>query len=561
MSVNTQKLTLRDLMFKSADRWPDAPVTGAVGSSSITYTEFVADAAAWASWLVTLGLQKGDRVALLAESLPSWGAAYFGIASAGFVAVPILPDFTEAQVSNIISHAEIKAAVSSSKCGGAMEGAIHQSETLSDDLPRARLETMGLLEGPGKGSVLVRPENPRSLFETELTPDDISVLLYTSGTTGTSKGVTHTHHAITWNAKASFREGLGEEPEGIRHLSVLPLAHTYECTLGLVGVISVGGEIKYLDGPPTPTRLMAAMKEVKPSIMLTVPLLMEKVFRSKIGGPMKAKPVTRVLYAFPPFRKLIHRLAGKKLMEAFGGNLRFYGIGGAPLPSDVEKFLIESKWPYSVGYGLTETAPLLAGGDPAKMSYRSTGLVVPGVSIRIADENENGIGEIQAKGPSIMLGYWKDEERTAEVFTEDGWFRTGDLGTLDGETLYIKGRLKDVLLGSNGENIYPDEVESVINGQSFVAESLAFIRDGQLVARILLDTEKMTAEMKRLGLVGAEKMNAWKEELMEHTRREVNRHLGRNSKIQSFIEQLKPFEKTPSLKIKRFLYTKKRQES
>ena len=228
------------------------------------------------------------------------------------------------------------------------------------------------------------------------------------------KGVTHTHHSIAWNAASALREGLGPDPEDVCHLSVLPLAHTYECTLGLVGMLSVGAEIKYLEGPPTPSRLMAAMKAVKPSVMLTVPLLMEKVFRSKVSGPMQSKTATRILYAFPPFRKLIHRLAGRKIFEAFGGNLRFYGIGGAPLPMDMERFLIEARWPYSVGYGLTETAPLLAGGDPRDMEYRSTGKVVPGVSIRIADQNENGIGEIQARGPSIMTGYWKDEEKTAE---------------------------------------------------------------------------------------------------------------------------------------------------
>ncbi|RKX80076.1 MAG: hypothetical protein DRP60_03835 [Spirochaetes bacterium] len=226
----------------------------------------------------------------------------------------------------------------------------------------------------------------------------------------------------------------------------------------------------------------------------------------------------------------------------------------------MEQFLVEGKFPYSVGYGLTETAPLLAGGDPAEMKFRSTGNILPGVSLRIANpDTGTGIGEIQAKGPSIMNGYWKDDEKTAEVFTEDGWFRTGDLGSLDGEILYIKGRLKDVLLGSNGENIYPDEVESVINGHNYVSESLAYIKDGQLVARILLDTEKITAEIKHLRLVGAEKVSAWKNELMNHIRRETNKHLGRNSKIQSFIEQIKPFEKTPSLKIKRFLYTVKKK--
>jgi long-chain acyl-CoA synthetase len=555
--MEIMKLTLRDILLESVNKWPERPALGAVGSESRTYTNLLEDAAAWASWLRTLGLKKGDRVAMLAESRPEWGAAYFGISAAGYVAVPILPDFAEQQVSNIISHAEVKAAIGSSKLTESLDAAVSASESLPKDLPRANLESREILSGPGLGSVIAAPGEPRIMFDEPLDPDDIAVILYTSGTTGTSKGVTLTHNAIAWNAKASLKEGLGENPENVVHLSVLPLAHTYECTLGLVGMLSVGGEVKYLDGPPTPTRLMKALETVRPTIMLTVPILMEKIYRARIAGPLKAKKVAGLLYALPPVRKLIHRLAGKKVMALFGGRLRFYGIGGAPLSKDVERFLIEAKFPYSVGYGLTETAPLLAGGDPADMEFRSTGKVLPGVSIRIADENENRIGEIQAKGPSIMEGYWKDEKRTSEVFTEDGWFRTGDLGTLDGEILYIKGRLKDVLLGSNGENIYPDEVESVINGQNFVSESLAYIRDGQLVARILLDAEKIAAEVKRVGLAGTEKITAWKNDLLENIRKEANKHLGRNSKVQSFEEQDSPFEKTPSLKIKRFLYTKK----
>ena len=556
----TKKMTLKDILFNSVEKWPDNPATGPVAGNSRTYSELLKDAAAWSSWLLTLGLEKGDRVTILAESLPEWGAAYFGISAAGYVAVPILPDFAEKQVSNIMSHAEIKAAIVSEKLTETIRAAIEDSETLPGNLPLARIETKEILAGPGKGSEIALPENPEAFFENSPEPDDTAVILYTSGTTGTSKGVTLTHNAIAWNAVAAIREGLGENPEGVRHLSVLPLAHTYECTLGLVGVLSTGGEIRYLDGPPTASRLMKALEEVKPTMMLTVPLLMEKIYRSKVAGPLKAKPIGKILYAFPPVRKIIHKIAGKKILELFGGNISFYGIGGAPLPEDVEQFLKEGKFPYSVGYGLTETAPLLAGGDPAEMRFRSTGNILPGVSLRIADPNEEGIGEIQARGPSIMTGYWKDKEKTAEVFTEDGWFRTGDLGSLEGNILYIKGRLKDVLLGSNGENIYPDEVESVINGHNFVSESLAYIKDGQLVARILLDTEKITAEIKRMGIAGSEKAAAWKKELMDHIRKETNRHLGRNSKIQSFIEQMKPFEKTPSLKIKRFLYTSKKEQ-
>jgi long-chain acyl-CoA synthetase len=547
--------TLRDVLLNSVNQWPNRPAVGLAGTESRSYSGLLEDASTWCSWLKTLELQRGERVAILAESQPGWAAAYFGICSAGYIAVPILPDFAEAQVSNIMSHAEVKAALGSSKMAEVLKNAVTLSPTLPEDLPLACLETMEILSGPGSGSRLSIPADPVKMFDYPVSPGEVAVILYTSGTTGTSKGVTLTHNAIAWNAATALREGLGEKPEGVRHLSVLPLAHTYECTIGLVGILSVGGEIRYLDGPPTPSRLMKALAEVKPSIMLTVPLLMEKIYRSRVAGPLKAKLVTRALYAFPPVRKIIHRLAGRKVLASLGGNIRFYGIGGAPVPRDVERFLIEGGIPYSVGYGLTETAPLLAGGDPADMKFRSTGKVLPGVSVRIADPDGSGIGEIQARGPNIMTGYWKDEVRTAQVFTSDGWFRTGDLGQLNHETLYIKGRLKDVLLGSNGENIYPDEVESVINSQNFISESLAYIRDGQLVARILLDAEKITEEVKRLGLVGAEKISAWKTDLMDHLRQEVNRHLGRNSRIQAFVEQIKPFEKTPSLKIKRFLYT------
>jgi len=284
---------------------------------------------------------------------------------------------------------------------------------------------------------------------------------------------------------------------------------------------------------------------------------MDKIYRSKISGPLKSKKTGKIIYSIPLFRKLIHKIAGKKIYRVFGGNLIFFGIGGAPLARDVERFLIDAKFPYSVGYGLTETAPLLAGGKPKDMKFRSTGKVVPGISIRIDNPNSKGIGEIQAKGPSIMKEYWREPELTAGVFTDDGWFKTGDLGILKGNYLYIKGRLKDVLIGPNGENIYPDEIESVINSHSFVAESLAYIKNGSLVAKIHLDAEKLGSEIKKLGLAGNNKIKKWKKDTLEYIRKETNKHLGRHAKVQAVEEQEVPFEKTPSMKIKRFLYTKK----
>ena len=546
------KLTLRDILLKTVHQWPDRPALGAVGEESRTFAQLLSDAATWTTWLMSLGFKPGDRAVILAESRAEWGTAYFGITAAGYVVVPILPDFAAQQISNILTHSGSTAVVVSRKLRPVLEEAY--ALVPDQEIPTALLETGEILSGPGAGTTLAAPEDPMVFFSHEPEPDDPASLLYTSGTTGTSKGVMLSHNAIAWNAVTGMEEGLGPNPTGVRHLSVLPLAHTYECTVGLVGILSVGGEVRYLNAPPIPSRLLKALEDEKPSVMLTVPLLMEKIYRSKIAGPIKSKPVLKALYSFPPARKLIHAVAGAKLKKLFGGNIQFFGVGGAPLPTDVEIFMRDAKFPYSVGYGLTETAPLLAGGNTKYMAFRSTGKIVPGVDIRIHNPNSKGIGEIQAKGPNIMLGYWKDPERTAEVFTEDGYFRTGDLGMVKGDILFIKGRLKDVLLGSNGENIYPDEVESIINGQNFVAESLAYIKDGQLVARILLDAEKIAGEARKMGIQSAEKLNEWKDDLLEGIRREANRQLGRNSKIQSFIEQLKPFEKTPSLKIKRFLY-------
>ncbi|MCG8452712.1 MAG: AMP-binding protein [Spirochaetales bacterium] len=551
----TEKLTLQSIFLETCRKWPERPALGSVGTPLRTYSEVLGDAAGWAEWFTSLGMKQGDRVAILAESRAEWGAVYFGAVTAGFAAVPILPDFAPAQVAHILEHSESSAAVVSERSTASMNKALEMSETLTSSFPIARMNDGLILSGASEGQTIQPSDRPDDVFHVTVQPGDMASLLYTSGTTGTSKGVMLSHNAIARNAVTGYEAGLQGNYENMVALSVLPLAHTYECTVGLVGMVAYGGQTHYLDGPPTPSRLLKALSIVRPSIMLTVPLLMEKIFRSRISGPIKSKPVLRKLYKLPPMRWLIHQLAGKKVKQLFGGRLRFYGIGGAPLPGDVERFLRDAKFPYSVGYGLTETAPLLAGGDPRLMSYRSTGTVLKDVTIRIHDPNAEGVGEIQALSPSVMLGYWNDEERTKAAFTEDGWFRTGDLGMFAKGKLFIKGRLKDVLLGSNGENIYPDEVETVLNGQNLVAESLAYIMDGRLVARILLDTEKISAEITKRGLVGTERINEWKNEMMDNIRKEANKHLGRNSRIHAFIEQTIPFEKTPSLKIKRFLYT------
>lgn len=315
---------------------------------------------------------------------------------------------------------------------------------------------------------------------------------------------------------------------------------------------------------------MDAMARIRPTFVLSVPLLIEKIYRQKVAPALSKSKAISLLMKFPPLRRLFHTLAGKKLYNSFGGALRFFGVGGASLAPDVERFLKDSHFPYSIGYGLTETAPLLAGSPPVEQAYRSTGPAVENVTLRIADPNpETGVGEIQAKGPNVMKGYYKDAERTKAAFTADGWFRTGDLGSFSKKGyLYIRGRLKSLILGANGENIYPEEIESVLNENVLVAESLTVQKGKELVGLIYLNAEKLQKEMElhlehlkeSLHKMEGEmeqfkqEMELFKQEQLERIRREVNQKLAPGSRLTRIIEQGIPFEKTPSLKIKRYLY-------
>jgi long-chain acyl-CoA synthetase len=289
--------------------------------------------------------------------------------------------------------------------------------------------------------------------------------------------------------------------------------------------------------------------------MLSVPLVIEKIFKTKVHPQFAKSSLRRGLYAVPFIRKRLHRIAGKKLLATFGGSLRLFPIGGAPLAPDVELFLREAGFPYTIGYGLTETAPLVAGTSPGKCRYRSTGPPIPGTQIRINNPNPaTGEGEIVIKGPTVMKGYFRDPERTASVFTPDGWFRSGDLGVFDSDGfLYIKGRLKNMILGPNGKNIYPEELESIISEFDLVLESLVYEQDNQLVSRIHLNYEEVE---RILSDVGKREAQIRKEigTLLDRLKQQINERLPSYARIQRIIEQTEPFEKTPTQKIKRHLY-------
>ena len=336
---------------------------------------------------------------------------------------------------------------------------------------------------------------------------------------------------------------------GDRLLSILPLAHTYECSLGLVAAVLQGAAVTYLDRPPTASALLPALAGVRPTVMLTVPLVMEKIVRSKVLPELQR----HALYARPLPRRVLNLIAGVKLKRLFGGRLRFFGIGGAGLAPDVERFLAEARFPYAIGYGLTETSPLVAGSAPFRTRVGSTGPALAGVEVRLADAGPGG-GEIQVRGPNVMRGYYLDPERTREVFTDDGWFRTGDLGTRDDRgRLFIRGRLKTMILGASGENIYPEEIEALINQSEAVAESLVYGDTAGVTALVHLKPEVLESLYDRVA-DGIAKVEHAAADLLERIRREVNEKLAAFSRVQRVQLQRDPFEKTPTQKIKRHVY-------
>jgi long-chain acyl-CoA synthetase len=344
--------------------------------------------------------------------------------------------------------------------------------------------------------------------------------------------------------------------ENDRFLSILPLSHTYENTLGFVMPMLCGSSVYYLGKQPTPSVLLPALLEVRPTMIFAVPLIIEKIYRNRILPVFTKKWPIRQLYKVPFIRKTLNRVAGKKLQETFGGKLEFFGIGGAKLDRKVEQFLIEANFPYSIGYGLTETAPLLAGMKTYDFRLQSTGPAITGVELKINKPNQRtGEGEIWARGANVMKGYYKEPGITAEVITPDGWFKTGDLGVFDKDGfLYIRGRLKNIIIGASGENIYPEEIESVINNYPSVLESVVVQQKGKLVALVHFNFDELQASFSELiekeSQLAEQKMNEVLKELQIY----INQNVNKFSQVQTVLVQDEPFEKTATQKIKRFLY-------
>lgn len=548
MSDTNRKLTFPALFDETLRRCGKSKAYAFVGEEPITYEEAGIKIRALSAFLEKADIHSGDRVALLSTNMPNWPLAYFSVTFMGAVIVPILPDFSVTEVANILEHSGAKAIFISSGLLSRLEG--FRSENLKTVIA---LEDFSLISSEN-GTPGFSPEAvPSGSYDVK--EDDLAAIIYTSGTTGRSKGVMLTHKNISFNAlKGKVIQPVDEND---RFLSVLPLSHTYENTLGLMLPLLGGACVYYLRKPPTPPVLLPALELIKPTIMLTVPLIMEKIYFNKILPTFREKLILKLLYKISFFRKILNRAAGKKLYNTFGGHLKFFGIGGAKLNKSVEQFLKEAKFPYAIGYGLTETSPLLAGANPKKTVFLSTGPAIEDIELKINNpDKKTGEGEIWARGVTVMKGYYKEPEMTAEVLTPDGWFKTGDLGVLDNKNnLFIRGRLKNMIVGASGENIYPEEIESVINNFRFVVESLVVQQKGKLVAYVHLNMDELEKKYQHMKQDMSDKYEEKKEELLAELKDYVNSQVNKFSQIQKVELQPVPFQKTATLKIKRFLYT------
>ena len=500
-----------------------------------TYSTFKTACDSLSKKLTQYGIGAGDKVAILSQSMPNWSVAFFSIVPFGRIAIPILPDSSPNEVTNILEHSESKVIFVSQKLASKVSQECRDKMTLVIDI-----DTFEVLQSDEeKFTCDGRTSIP--------TPDDIATIIYTSGTTGSAKGVVLSHRNLASNVITCYHACKRTEKD--RWLSILPMAHTLEMTLSMLYPMYCGATVYDLPKPPVASLLMKALKIVKPTTMLTVPLIIEKVYK---GSVLPTIQKSRTLsWMNENMNGLMCRIIGMKLKATFGGHISFYGIGGAKLDPEVESFLLKAKFPYAIGYGLTETSPLLGYAMHGWRAVGSFGYPVYNVKLKLHNVNpETGEGEIIAQGPNVMLGYYKDPARTKSVFTEDGWFRTSDIAIQDEKgRFFIKGRNSNMILGPSGENIYPEEIENVINNVEGVSESIVVERDGKLVALVQPEENYIQWDKESEDKL-YEKLDAWKAKLLKVT----NKNVSKASQVSSIEVMKEPFEKTATQKIRRFKY-------
>ena len=500
-----------------------------------------------------VGIEMGDRIAVMGKNNSNWVTTYLATVTYGAVIVPILQDFKANDAIHIINHSESKLLFITDQIWENID-----VEQVPDLQAVISLNTMDLITAGLPKTQAVDKMTIEELFAEKypdgFTKDDVKYIErsnaelasinYTSGTTGFSKGVMTPANALAGNIVFGLTTKLVYP--GCRHVAFLPLAHAYGCAFDFLACLAAGGHTYLIGRTPSPKILMKAFAEVKPTVILSVPLILEKIYKKMIQPQISKKPVSWVL-KMPLLDQLVLNKIRETLMNAFGGEFSQIIIGGAPLNAEVEAFLRRIKFPLTVGYGMTETAPLISFTPWTEFRPQSCGQVLKGLmDARIANPDADGVGEIQVRGENVMAGYYKNEQATAESFTEDGWLRTGDLGVIDEEGfIYIKGRCKTMLLGPSGQNIYPEEIEAKINNMPDVLESLVLQKDTRLVALVCPDFEAVDADK-----LTQEQL----EVVMEENRKLVNAELAAYEQINELRIYTHEFEKTPKKSIKRFLY-------
>ena len=502
------------------------------------------------------GVERGDKIALCGRNSSQWAVAFIATLTYGAVAVPILHEFNAEQIHNIVNHSEAKllfvgdhvATLIDPQQMPRLEGIINNPDyslmvSRTDTLTYAR-EHLNELYGK-KFPKYFRKEHVS--YYKEQSPDELALINYTSGTTGFSKGVMLPYRAL-WSNYDFACNVLGKTIKtGDRVISLLPMAHMYGMAFEFIFEFIHGCHVYYLNRVPSPAIIAQALAEIKPVIVIAVPLIIEKIIRKKVFPKIQNNRM-RLLLQMPIISKKVRQMICQEVLKAFGGQMYEVIIGGAALNQEVEQFLKRIDFPYTVGYGATECAPIICYADWQSFAPGSCGRAALHMQVKINSRDpENVPGEILAKGPNVMLGYYKNPEATAETIDSDGWYHTGDLGTMDAYgNVYINGRSKNMLLGPNGQNIYPEEIEDKLNSMTMVVESIVVQRDNKLVALVYPDQD----EARNLGLSRDELAG-----IMEQNRNGLNQMLPAYEKITEIEIHDEEFEKTPKRSIKRYLYT------
>ena len=499
------------------------------------------------------GIKKGDKVALVGRNSSNWAICFFGILAYGAVAVPILHDFKPDNIHHIVNHSESKAVLAANSNWENMNDA-----KMPDVKLFMMLDNFSVIKSKNKETFTVRErineyfgkKYPRSFTSADVKyhvekPEELAVLNYTSGTTSFSKGVMIPYRSLWSNTQYAY-DNIPFIHAGDNFVCMLPMAHMYGLAFEILNGINKGCHIHFLTRTPSPRIIAESFMNIKPTLILAVPLIIEKIIKSKVF-PELEKPLTRFLLKVPFIEKKLLEIVAAKLTASFGGNFKQIVIGGAGLNKDVENFLRSINFPYTVGYGMTECGPLIAYEQWDTYKAGSCGRVVDRMEAKIDSEDPvNTVGEILVRGTNVMLGYYKNPEATKSSFTKDGWLRTGDLGTIDEDGfIYIKGRSKTMILGPSGQNIYPEEIEQQLNNMAYVAESLIVSQNGKLVALIYPDWEQVDKQ-------GIDHNKI--EILMQENIKDLNELLPGYSKISGIKMYQEEFEKTPKRSIKRYLY-------